>query len=69
MMCFALPSSAHLMPREIVRGFDDGGLTELADNREISHGRDRPALRGVAGKMANLRQSDYSFRHPLRRKI
>jgi len=44
------------------------GLTELADNREISLGRHRPALREVAAKTSNFRQSDYSFRHPRRRK-
>jgi len=57
------------MPRQIARWCDEGGLTELADNREISRGRDRPALRGVTGRMSNFRQSDYSFRHPLRREI
>jgi len=44
------------------------GLTELADNREISLGRHGQALRGVAAKTSNFRQSDYSFRHPRRRK-
>jgi hypothetical protein len=57
------------MPRQIASWRGCGGLTKLADNREISRGRDHPALRGVAGKRANFRQSDYSFRHQLRRKI
>jgi hypothetical protein len=38
-------------------------LTKLAENREISRGRDRPGLREVAGRLSNFRQSDYSFRH------
>ena len=57
------------MPRQIARWGDDGGLTKLADNHEISRGRHHPALRGVAGKTSNFRQSDYSFRQLLRRKM
>jgi hypothetical protein len=57
------------MPKQIASWCEYVGLTKLADNREISRGRHRLALRGVAGKMSNFRQSDYSFRHPLRRKI
>jgi hypothetical protein len=38
-------------------------LTELADNREISRGGDRPALRAVTDVSSNLRQWDYNFGH------